>query len=250
MITRVTIVALMALWHAAFAPAGVTAEILVSAATSLKDALGEIGQAYRANIVRFNFASSSELERQIEAGAPADIFFSADLEKMDRLDAHGLIDRATRRNILSNRLVMIARVDSRLALRHPRDLLKPEVKRIVLAQPDSVPAGIYARKFLQAEGLWSGVAPKVVPVLDVRATLAAVESGNVDAGFVYKTDAAISRKIKVLYEVPSDKGPKIVYPIAVTANSKVKPAAADFIAYFAGANAKSTLTKYGFIVLE
>lgn len=253
MIGRVIAVAFFVLWQAAFAPAAVGAEILVSAATSLKDGLGEIGKAYQAkskNIVRFNFASSSELERQIEAGAPADIFFSADLEKMDRLDANGLINRATRRNILSNRLVLIARADSRLAVRGPRDLLKPEVKRVALAQPDSVPAGIYARKFLEAEGLWGGVAPKVVPVLDVRATLAAVESGNVDAGFVYKTDAAISTKIKVFYEVPPDKGQKIVYPIAVTANSKVKAAAADFIAFLSGAEGKSIFTKYGFIVFE
>ena len=229
------------------------AEILVSAATSLKDVLSDIGRAYQTTsktVVRFNFGSSSELERQIEAGAPADVFFSADSEKMDMLDQKGLIDRATRKNLLSNALVLIAPMDSRSMLQAPRDLLNPEVRRIALAQPDSVPAGIYAKKYLEAEGLWSGVAVKVVPVLDVRATLAAVESGNVDAGFVYKTDAAISNKVRKVYEVPPGKGPKIVYPIAVMRNSKAKTAATAFVAYLSSSAGAGVFKKYGFIVLD
>jgi molybdate transport system substrate-binding protein len=229
------------------------AEILVSAATSLKDVLSEIGRSYETTsktAVRFNFGSSSELERQIEAGAPADVFFSADSEKMDILDRKGLIDRVTRKNLLSNALMLIAPIGSRSTLQAPRDLLNSEVKRIALAQPDSVPAGIYAKKYLEAEGLWSGVASKVVPVLDVRATLAAVESGNVDAGFVYKTDAAISNKVTRVYEVPPGKGPKIVYPIAVLRNSKVKTAAVAFVTYVSRSAAAAVFKKYGFIVFD
>jgi molybdate transport system substrate-binding protein len=247
------LIAVFAFSHTYIEKEAFAAEVLVSAATSLKDVLSEIGRAYETKsktVVQFNFGSSSELERQIEAGAPADVFFSADSEKIDMLDRKGLIDRATRRNLLSNALVLIAPIDSRSTLHAPRDLLKPEVRRIALAQPDSVPAGIYAKKYLEVEGLWSGVASKVIPVLDVRATLAAVESGNVDAGFVYKTDAAISNNVRTVYEVPPGKGPKIVYPIAVLRNSKVKTAAVAFVTYVSSSAVAAVFKKYGFIVLD
>jgi len=227
-------------------------EIIVSAAASLTDALKEIGKAYEStnkNKVRFNFGASSELARQIDEGAPADIFFSADLEKMDILAKKGRIDSATRRNLLSNQLVLVVPSDSKVAVRSPKDLLRPEMQRIALAQPETVPVGIYSRKYLESEGLWEGVASKIVPVLDVRATLAAVESGNVDAGFVYKTDAAISKKVKVVYEVPIDKGPKILYPVAVVRESKRKETARDFLQFVYGKTGKSTFEKYGFVVL-
>ncbi len=227
-------------------------EILVSAAASLTDSLTEIGKAYESNgknKVRFNFSSSSELARQIEEGAPADIFFSADVEKMDGLEKKNWIDPASRKNLLSNQLVLVVPDDSRLALRSPKDLLRPEVKRIALAQPETVPVGIYAKKYLEAEGMWLGVAPKIVPMLDVRATLAAVESGNVDAGVVYKTDAAISKKVKVVYEVPSDKGPKIIYPVAAIWGSKNGAVARHFLDFMTGAPGSAVFKKHGFIVL-
>ncbi len=229
------------------------AEIVVSAAASLTDALKEIGAAYRLqskNSVRFNFGSSSELARQIEAGAPADIFFSADREKMDGLEKNGRIDGATRKDLLSNRLVLVAPADAKLGLAAPKDLLKPGVKRIALAEPETVPAGIYAKKYLEAEGLWPGVAAKVVPVLDVRAVLASVESGNVDAGFVYRTDAALSKKVQVVHEAPPDKGPQIVYPAAVVKDSKNGRAARAFLSFASGREGTAVFKKYGFIVLE
>lgn len=236
-----------------WSPAIEAAEILVSAAASLTDALTEIGKAYESNgkaRVRFNFGSSSELARQIDEGAPADIYFSADLEKMDALERKGRIDPATRKNLLSNRLVLVVPQDSKLNLRAPKDLLRPEVKRIALAQPETVPVGIYVKTYLESEGLWEKVASKIIPVSDVRATLTSVESGNVDAGFVYKTDAAISKKTKAVYEVPLEKGPQIIYPVAVIKESKNKEAAGDFIKFTSSQAGKTVFRKYDFVVLE
>jgi len=227
-------------------------EILVSAAASLTDVLKEIAAGYQAkskHTVRFNFGPSNGLARQIEEGAPADIFFSADLLQMYNLDKKGRLEQGTRKNLLSNQLVIVAPADSKLALSSPRNLLKPDVKRIALAEP-SVPVSVYTTKYLTEEGLWDQVKPKIIPVQDVRATLASVESGNVDAGFVYKTDAAISKKVKIVYEVPIDKGPKITYPAAVIKESKHKDAARDFMNYLGSPAAKAVFQKYGFVVLN
>jgi molybdate transport system substrate-binding protein len=228
-------------------------EILVSAAASLTDALKEISTVYQAtakHTVKFNFGPSSGLARQIEEGAPADIFLSADLPQMDALDKKSLLEPGTRKNLLSNQLVIIVPADSKIAIASPKDLLKADVKKIALAEPASVPVGVYSSKSLADEGLWDQVKPKIVPVQDVRATLASVESGNVEAGFVYKTDAAISKKVKIVYEVPVDKGPKITYPIAVVKESKNKNAARDFMNYIQSPAAKDAFKKYGFAVLN
>jgi len=228
-------------------------EILVSAAASLTDVLKEISTGYHAkskHTLTFNFGPSSGLARQIEEGAPADIFFSADLPQMDALDKKNLLEPGTRKNLLSNQLVIIVPADSKLAIGSPKDLLKSDVKKIALAEPGSVPVGVYSSKYLTEEGLWDQVKTKIVPVQDVRATLASVESGNVEAGFVYKTDAAISKKIKIVYEVPVDKGPKITYPAAIVKESKHKAAARDFVSYLQSAAAKDAFKKYGFVVLD
>jgi molybdate transport system substrate-binding protein len=228
-------------------------EILVSAATSLTDALNDIGRSYRQKTkdsVRFNFGPSSGLARQIEEGAPADLFISADLVQMDALEKKSLVEHGTRKNLLSNQLVIIVPADLKLSISAPKDLLKPDVKKIALAEPSSVPVGVYTSKYLADEGLWEQLKSKVVPVQDVRATLAAVESANVEAGFVYKTDAAVSKKVKIVYAVPIDKGPKIIYPVAVVKGSQHKRAARDFISYLQSAAAKNAFNKYGFVVLE
>jgi len=228
-------------------------EILVAAAASLTDVLKEITGDYQAkstNTVRFNFGPSSVLARQIEEGAPADVFFSADLPQMESLDKKNLLEPGTRKNLLTNQLVIIVPADSKLALSSPKDLLKAGVKKIALAEPTSVPVGVYSSKYLTDEGLWKQVKPKIVPVQDVRATLAAVESGNVEAGFVYKTDAAVSKKVKIVYEVPRDKAPKITYPVAIVKESKRKDAAREFMNYVESAAAKETFKKYGFVVLD
>ena len=230
-----------------------TDEILVAAAASLTDVLKELSAAYQSkgkNIVNFNFGPSSTLARQIEEGAPADVFFSADLAQMDNLNKKGRLEPGMRKNLLSNQLVIIVPADSKLAIGSPKDLLKPEVKRIALAEPSSVPVGVYSSKYLSDEGLWEKVKPKVVPVLDVRATLASVESGNVEAGFVYKTDAAISKKVKIVFEVPIDMGPKITYPVAIIKESKKKEAARNFMNFVISPASKRIFEKYGFVVLD
>jgi len=228
-------------------------EIIVSAAASLTDVLKEISAGYQSkskNTVRFNFGPSSGLARQIEEGAPADIFFSADLPQMEALQKKNLIEPGTQKNLLSNQLVIIVPADSKLAISSPKDLLKAEVKKIALAEPSSVPVGVYSSKYLTDEGLWEQVKRKIVPVQDVRATLASVESGNVEAGFVYKTDAAISNKVKIAYEVPIEKGPKITYPVAIVKESKKKDAARDFMNFMLSPASKALFKKFGFVVID
>lgn len=228
-------------------------EIVVSAAASLSDVLGAIGRAYQTSSkdkLSFNFGPSSGLARQIDEGAPADIFFSADLRQMESLDRQGRLELGTRRNLLSNQLVIIVPADSKLAVSAPDDLLRPAIKRIALAEPSSVPAGVYSGKYLEAAGLWNQIKAKIIPVQDVRAVLAAVEAGNVEAGFVYKTDAAISKKVKIVYEVPLAKGPKITYPVAIVKDSKHKSAARNFLSYLQGTAAKEIFKGYGFAVLN
>jgi molybdate transport system substrate-binding protein len=228
-------------------------DILVSAAASLTDVLKEISNGYQSksrHTVKFNFGPSSGLARQIEEGAPADLFFSADLPQMDSLDKNGRLEPGTRKNLLSNQLVIVVPADSNLTISSSKDLVKAEVKRIALAEPTTVPVGVYTSKYLTDEGLWDKVKLKVVPVQDVRATLASVESGNVEAGFVYKTDAAASRKVRIAYEVPIGKGPKITYPVAIVKESKRKDAARNFMNYVQSPAAKDAFKKYGFVVLD
>jgi molybdate transport system substrate-binding protein len=128
--------------------------------------------------------------------------------------------------------------------------LKADIKKIALAEPTAVPVGVYTSKYLADEGVWDEVKAKLVPVLDVRATLAAIEFGNVEAGFVYKTDAVLSKKVRIIYEVPINKGPKITYPIAIVKDSKHKEVARDFMNYLQSPFAKNAFKKFGFIVLE
>jgi molybdate transport system substrate-binding protein len=251
--TRLKCVGLLLLLLSSIPELGHADEILVSAAASLTDVLKEISNGYQRqskHTVKFNFGPSSGLARQIEEGAPVDIFFSADLPQMDALDTNGRLELGTRKNLLSNQLVIIVPADSKFAISSAKDLLKADIKRIALAEPSSVPVGIYSSKYLADEGLWNKVKPKVVPVQDVRATLASVESGNVEAGFVYKTDAAVSRKVKIAYEVPVEKGPRITYPAAIVKESKRKDAARDFMAYVQSPAAKDAFKKYGFVVLQ
>jgi molybdate transport system substrate-binding protein len=177
------------------------------------------------------------------------MFFSADLAQMDLLEKNGQLESGTRKNLLSNQLVIVVPADSKLTIASPKDLLKTEVKKIALADPVAVPAGVYTSKYLVDEGLWDKVKQKIVPVLDVRATLASVESGNVEAGFVYKSDAVISQKVKIVFEVPTEKGPKITYPIAIVKESRKKEAARDFMNYVLSPAGKATFKKYGFLVV-
>jgi molybdate transport system substrate-binding protein len=225
------------------------AELTVYAAASLTDALKEIAAAYEkqsGDKLQFNFGASSMLARQIEEGAPADLFFSADEAKMDALEKKDLLLPGTRRSLLSNLLVIVVPTDASTAPKSAADLVKPEFKKIALAEPQTVPAGIYAREYLQKLGLWDAVKEKVVPTENVRAALAAVESGNVEVGIVYKTDSLISKKVKVAVEIPAAEGPKISYPIAVVKSSKQPERAKQFAEYLAGPTPRSVFEKFGF----
>ncbi len=228
-------------------------ELTVHAAASLIDAMKEIGAAYEkesGDKLQFNFGASSMLARQIEEGAPADLFFPADDAKMNALEKKGLVLSGTRRSLLSNSLVIVVTKDATTVPESASDLAKPEYKRLALAEPQTVPAGIYAREYLQKAGLWGLVRGKVMPTENVRSALAAVESGNVEAGFVYKTDSFISKKVKIAVEIPAGEGPKISYPIAVVKTSKEPERAKKFEEYLAGPTAQSIFEKFGFVVTK
>lgn len=228
------------------------AEITVFAAASLTDSLKEIGAAYEESTgdkVRFNFAASNTLAQQIQAGAPADIFFSADEPKMDKLDAAGLIAKDTRKDLLGNSLVVITPLDG-LKITKPQDLTQPAIKHLSLGDPKAVPAGVYAKTWLEKAGLWAALEPKVVPAENVRTAMAVVEAGNAEAGIVYKTDAAISKKVTVALEIPVAEGPRIIYPAAVVKDSRNAEAARKFLAYLADKQTDAIFAKFGFSVID
>jgi molybdate transport system substrate-binding protein len=229
------------------------AELTVHAAASLTDALKDLAPLYEkqsGDKLLFNFNASSLLARQIQEGAPADVFFSADEAQMDALEKAGLLAGGTREDLLGNVLVIVVPFDRNLPIGSAADLAKPEVKKLAVAEPSSVPAGVYTKAYLTQLGLWAKVRPKVVPTENVRASLAAVESGNVDAGTVYRTDALISKKVKIAYEVPPNEGPKITYPVAVLKGSKNPEAAKKLLAFLGGEGARRVFEHYGFRVLK
>ena len=226
-------------------------ELNVSAAASLTDALQEIKARYEAasgDQILLNLGASSTLARQIEEGAPADLFLSADEAKMDQLEKWGLVLPGTRRSVLSNTLVVVVPSDSPLKIVSAADLAGPKIRVLVLAEPRTVPAGIYAKEYLRKLKLWDKVIGRVVPTENVRAALAAVEQGNADAGIVYKTDAGISRKVRIAYEVPLAGGPRISYPFAVIAGSRNAEAARRFLAYLESPAALEVFGRYGFLI--
>jgi molybdate transport system substrate-binding protein len=226
------------------------AEVQVSAAASLTDALTEVGKAFSQThhiAVRFNFAGSDTLAMQIHEGAPVDVFVSADDLQMDRLDRDHLLLAGSRRTILSNQLVVAVPLDS-TAVRRIGDLQQPSIRRIALADPQRVPAGIYARDYLQRIHLWNAVAGKVVPAENVRAALTAVEGGNADAAIVYRTDAMISKRVKVALAISGPDAPHISYPAAVVGESGNRNAALQFVNYLTSGPARAIFTRYGFVV--
>jgi molybdate transport system substrate-binding protein len=233
----------------ALAVPGAAEEVTVYAAASLTDALKEVAQGFEAQSghkVFFSLGSSSDLARQIKAGAPADVFFSADEAQMNGLEAAGLVRAPDRVNVLSNRLVVVVPASSTARIGQATDLLT--VKHLALGDPQAVPAGVYARTWLESIGLWGKLKDQVVPTLNVRAALAAVESENADAGIVYRTDAAISKRVRIAFEVAPEQGPAIVYPLAPLLASR-KAATPDLVRYLVSAAARDVYARYGFIVL-
>jgi molybdate transport system substrate-binding protein len=224
------------------------AEILVFAAASLTDALQEVANAYHqksSDKVKFSFGASSVLARQIQAGARADIFFSADEEKMEQLQNLGLVRTNTRKSLLSNQLVVTVLRDNSFSTDNSARLTN--LAKIAIAEPSTVPAGIYARRYLEMEGIWNSL--KLVPTDNVRAALLAVESGNVDAAIVYKTDAAMSSKVKIAFSFKPRPEIPILYPVAVMDEARHPSAAELFLDYCRSIQAKKIFENHGFIVL-
>jgi molybdate transport system substrate-binding protein len=225
-------------------------QVLVFAAASLTNVLDEIGSAYTQQTrqqVKFAYAASSALARQLEAGARADVFFSADLEWMDYAQARGLIDRTTRRNVLGNRLALVAPTDSKIELKiAPGFALAAALGngRLATGDPQSVPVGKYARSALTSLGVWNDVADRLVRADNVRSALAFIARGETPLGIVYETDAKVEKRVRVVDFFPADSHPPIVYPVAVTAQARAS--AGQFIDFLQSSAAQNAFEKYGF----
>ena len=219
--------------------------VLVFAAASLTDALKEVSTAYEKSSgdrIVANLGASSALARQIKEGA-------ADEIQMDALEKAGLVAPGTRRSVLSNTLVIVVPTDSQLRISFEGDLAGRNVQRIALAEPYSVPVGVYSKKFFESVGIWDAISAKVIPTENVRATLAAVESGNMDAGIVYRTDALISKKVKIAFEVPVARGPAISYPFALVKGAPHEKEARAFLDHLSSKAARDVFARYGFTLL-
>jgi len=242
--------ATLALGVLAFARIAAADTVTVFAAASLKDALDENAKAYQARSgdrIVVSYAASSALAKQIEAGAPADLFISADLDWMDYVEQRRLIKTGTRQNLLRNRLVLIAPADSKASVSivpgFPLARLLGD-GRLAMANPDAVPAGKYGKASLEALGVWKDVQSKVAAAENVRAALVLVSRGEAPFGIVYKTDAAADPKVRVAGLFPENTHPPIIYPIAVTAAGK--PAAGAFLKWLSGPQARAIFEKHGF----
>ncbi len=230
-------------------------DVLIFAAASLKNALDDAVSSYQqkgGGKVNVSYAASSALAKQIENGAPADIFISADLDWMNDVQQHNLIQAATRTNFLGNVLVLVAPADSSLKIE-----IKPDFPlaallgdgHLAMADPDAVPAGKYGKAALQKLGVWDAVATKVARAEDVRSALTFVSRKEAPLGIVYQTDAAADRGVKIVAAFPPDTYPPIIYPIALTTGSKSADAA-KFLAFLRSGEAKPLFVKQGFAVLN
>ena len=227
-------------------------ELSVFAAISLTDALGEIGTAFTAKTgikVYYNFEASTTLQRQLEKGASADVFISASPRQVVALETHGLLEVGSRRDLLTNRLVLVSDEAAGISVETPDSLATSGISRIAIGHPNIVPAGTYAKEALTHFGLWETLRPKLIFGMDVRATLAYVTAGNVDVAIVYKTDTTLTDDVKVLYELPLEAYTPIIYPAVVMKSSQRKQLARRFIAYLQSMKSGEIFEKYGFTFL-
>ena len=225
--------------------------VRVSAAVSLTGPLERVAGAFQRDTgtaVELNLAGSSTLAAQILAGAPVDLFISADERQMDRVAAEALIDGNTGVVLLSNRLAVVVPAGAPAPPGDAGGLRAPGFRRIAIGDPAGVPAGVYARCYLASLGLWDALAPRVVPTRSVRAALAVVEAGEADAGIVYRTDARSSDEVAVAFEVPEGEGPAIAYPAAVLTGAPNPAGAARFLAHLQLPAAREAFRQAGFIV--
>ena len=224
-------------------------QLTVSAAASLTDAFKEIGSKFEATkpgvVVRFNFTASGVLIQQIAQGAPVDVFASADQETMNRGAEQKLIDVGTRRDFAANSVVLVVAVQGGPTLGSLADLQGDAVRRIAIGKPATVPVGRYTRQALESANLWAALEPKFVPADNARQVLDYVARGEVEAGFVYRTDAALMAE-KVRIVLTSGGHTAVRYPVAVVADSRRKGLARDFAAYLATPPAQAVLTRFGF----
>jgi molybdate transport system substrate-binding protein len=229
-------------------------ELSVSAAASLKDVLLDIQKSYeqkesKIKIV-YNFGSSGALQAQIEQGVPCDLFISAALKQADDLERKGLFRKGTRKNLLMNQLVLIVPLDAKSDIQSFVDLASDNARKIGIGEPASVPAGQYALEVFKYLGIWERIQGKTVLGTNVRTVLTYVETGNVDAGVVYKTDALISDKVKVVAVAGPETHQPIIYPAAVLSGADHPKEATKFLAYLSGKEARSIFEKYGFTMVK
>ncbi|MFC5650718.1 molybdate ABC transporter substrate-binding protein [Paenibacillus solisilvae] len=222
--------------------------LLVSAAASLKDSLEEIEKSYEKQHpdidLTFNLGSSGTLQKQIEQGAPADLFFSAGMKQMDALVSQKLIAQST--TLLGNELVLIVPSHSTKTFTTVKELTANTIKKIAVGQPESVPAGQYAKETLTTRKVWDTLQNKLVFAKDVRQVLTYVETGNVDAGFVYRTDAMTSKKAKVAIKIIPGVHKPIVYPVGIVKETEHEKEAKAFYTYLQSKAAAAVFVKYGF----
>lgn len=227
-------------------------ELTVAAAASLTDVTKALADDYAKVAphikLTFTYASSGALQTQIEQGAPVDLFLSAAQKQMNALEEKNLINKDTRVNLLENKLVLIVSKDSKAGIASFEDVATDKAGQVAIGDPASVPAGQYAQKAFESLKLWEQVKAKANLGTDVRQVLTWVESGNAECGLVYSTDAATSRKITVICEAPEGSVEKIIYPAAVTAESKHTEEAKAFLDYLAGDSAAAVFKEYGFSI--
>ncbi|HEU0173187.1 MAG TPA: molybdate ABC transporter substrate-binding protein [Blastocatellia bacterium] len=225
-------------------------EITVSAAASLKDAFGEIGKQYESRMgakINFNFGASGALQKQIESGAPVDVFASAGIPQMDALATQGLIAPETRRDFARNTLVLVVPADSTLGITAFADLGGAKVKKLAVGNPKTVPVGQYAEQALTRLGLWRQLEPRLILAEDVRQALDYVARGEVDAGIVYASDVrATGDRVRTVATAPADSHDPILYPIAVVRASSRQETAKAFIDVVMSDEGQRILEKYGF----
>jgi molybdate transport system substrate-binding protein len=242
---------LAALLLLGLAPAAHAQELTLSVAISMREAVQELGRAFTATrpgvVLRYNFGASGELQKQIEAAAPVDLFVSAATRQMDELEKRGLVVAVTRRAFARNLLTVVKPADSRVDLVRPGDLLDARVGRVVIGNPKTVPAGQYAEESLRALGLWERLQPRLVYAENVRQALEYVARGEVEAGFVYTTDiAARAAGVTEAFRLPEDTYQPVIYPAAVVTASRQPALAGAFIELLLSREGRAVLGRLGF----
>ncbi|MGI6732126.1 MAG: molybdate ABC transporter substrate-binding protein [Anaerovoracaceae bacterium] len=227
-------------------------EVYISAAASLTDALTEIQKEYAKESntqLIFNFAGSGTLQKQIQEGAPADLFISASEPHMNTLEEAGFIDKESRKDLLKNTLTLIATAEKEDVIKDLTALTSNDVESIAMGTPESVPAGKYAQEVFETLGIWDKIQPKLVLAKDVRQVLDYVDTGNVDCGLVYLSDAKLLETGIIVEDMPADSHTPVVYPAALIKDSAQREAAVKFYEFIQNDFSKAVFQKYGFEVL-